>query len=108
MASIDWTRFLMLPLLLPVIFLARLEMDQSKQSKHAEFLAQQKQEYQAREALLFLTTIVGPKIQTIQLFLRQSPENRAPADQQLETLLQQIRTFSHELESDRYSPKNQF
>lgn len=107
MAALDWTRFLMLPLLLPVILLARVEMDQSKQSKHAEFLAQQKQEHQAKEALLFLSTLVGPKIQAIQLFLRQSPENRGPADQQLETLLQEIRSFSHELESDTYTPKNQ-
>lgn len=99
MESIDWTRFFMLPILLPLILLARLEIDQSKRSQHAEFLAQQKQERQAQEALLFLSTLIGPKIQSIQLFLRQSPENRQQADQQLESLVEEIRTFSHELEA---------
>jgi hypothetical protein len=99
MQTIDLTRFLMLPLLLPLILLARLEIDQSRQSRHAEFLATQKQEKQAQEALIFLSTLVGPKIHSIQIFLRHSPDNRLPAAQQLETLLQEIRDFSHELET---------
>ncbi len=97
-SQLDVTKFLLLPLLLPMIILARLEIDQSRHSRHAEFLANEKLQKQAQDALLFLTTVVGPKIQTIQLFLQQSSENREQANQQLEILRQDIRAFSHDLE----------
>lgn len=101
---IDWTHLLLLPAMLPVAFLARQEMDASKHRQHAEFLAHQKREKQAEEAVIFLGTLVGPKISSIQTFLQQSPENRIPAAKQLETLATEIRGYAHELESSAETP----
>lgn len=98
--QIEWSALLLLPALLPIALLARSEMESARQSQHAQWVATQKHENQSREAMIFLMTVVGPKIQTIHLFLQQSADNRDQAALQLKTLEEDIRAYAHELEEN--------
>ena len=96
----QWIRLVELPILLPLLLFARMQFEEARKEKARANEGEQIMASQEQKMLLFLSTILKPKLEQFRKMLLTSEQNRQVVAQQISTLEKEITDLGETIDEE--------